>query len=208
MRSGQLMPADALTFDLEPGAMLYVPGAWVHSTEDLADSLSLNLSLQLRTWADLLMPVLRRYLVANRGWGDAVGSLLDTNGGSEDLVRQLQARLADLSKIDLADLALLESDRDESDEAPVRYRRNPTVRAWLRPGATGFQLGVEGPNDALAVWPVPDDQLAIYRWIAVADRPFGPDDLGALFSSAVSSADEIVGIVTRLHDAGFLISTD
>ena len=38
-------PAPMQRAELTPGAVLYMPGPWLHETEDLADSISLNLSL-------------------------------------------------------------------------------------------------------------------------------------------------------------------
>ncbi len=53
------MPREAREFILEPGSVLYVPRGHWHEVEALEDSLSLNISYQVVTLADLLRPTAR-----------------------------------------------------------------------------------------------------------------------------------------------------
>jgi 50S ribosomal protein L16 3-hydroxylase len=62
------MPEDALSFELKPGSMLFVPrGSW-HSTEAEGDALALNFTFTAPTWLDLFAAALRSRLALSPEW--------------------------------------------------------------------------------------------------------------------------------------------
>ena len=62
------MPEDALSFELKPGSMLFVPrGSW-HSTEAEGDALALNFTFTAPTWLDLFSAALRSRLALSPDW--------------------------------------------------------------------------------------------------------------------------------------------
>ena len=62
------MPEDALSFELKPGSMLFVPrGSW-HSTEAEGDALALNFTFTAPTWLDLFSAALRSRLALSPEW--------------------------------------------------------------------------------------------------------------------------------------------
>lgn len=62
------MPDDALSFELKPGSLLFVPrGSW-HATEAEGDALSLNFTFTAPTWIDLFSAALRSRLALSPEW--------------------------------------------------------------------------------------------------------------------------------------------
>lgn len=64
----EMMPENAVSFELNPGSFLFVPrGVW-HSTEAEGDALALNFTFTAPTWADLMLGALRSRLVLSPEW--------------------------------------------------------------------------------------------------------------------------------------------
>lgn len=62
------MPEDAVSFDLKPGSILFVPrGSW-HATEAEGDALALNFTFTAPTWIDLFSAALRSRLALSPEW--------------------------------------------------------------------------------------------------------------------------------------------
>ncbi len=62
------MADDAVSFELKPGSLLFVPrGSW-HETEAEGDALSLNFTFTAPTWIDLFTAALRSRLALSPGW--------------------------------------------------------------------------------------------------------------------------------------------
>ena len=62
------MSKDAISFELKPGSLLFVPrGSW-HSTEAEGDALSLNFTFTAPTWIDLFTATLRSRLALSPEW--------------------------------------------------------------------------------------------------------------------------------------------
>jgi hypothetical protein len=62
------MPPDAMTVDLRPGSVLFIPrGTW-HDTETLQDSVALTLSYSVQSWADALLERLGAELRREPAW--------------------------------------------------------------------------------------------------------------------------------------------
>jgi 50S ribosomal protein L16 3-hydroxylase len=62
------MPRDAEEYVLKPGSVLYVPRGHWHETEAMDESLSLNISYQVVTIADLLRPTARAHVISTRAF--------------------------------------------------------------------------------------------------------------------------------------------
>ena len=62
------MPDEALSFELRPGSLLFVPRGFWHTTEAHGDALSLNFTFTAPTWIDLFTAALRSRLVASPQW--------------------------------------------------------------------------------------------------------------------------------------------
>ena len=62
------MPKEAMSFELKPGSVLFVPrGVW-HETEAEGDALSLNFTYTAPTWIDLFTTALRGRLAQSPEW--------------------------------------------------------------------------------------------------------------------------------------------
>jgi 50S ribosomal protein L16 3-hydroxylase len=62
------MPADAMSFELVPGSVLFLPrGAW-HETHAVTDSLSLTVGLALPTTLNALVAALYSHLLPDAEW--------------------------------------------------------------------------------------------------------------------------------------------
>lgn len=92
------MPADALTFSLTPGSVLFVPRGYWHETESNEDTLALNFTFGQPTWADLMLTALRTRLLKHPQW-----RALARPERAQDLLAALAAEAAKLEPDELAD---------------------------------------------------------------------------------------------------------
>ena len=71
------MPENAISFDLRPGSLLFVPrGVW-HSTEAQGDALALNFTFSPPTWADLFLSALKGRLNSVPQWRETAFGVSD-----------------------------------------------------------------------------------------------------------------------------------
>jgi 50S ribosomal protein L16 3-hydroxylase len=83
----ETMPQKAISFDLKPGSLLFVPrGTW-HSTEAEGDALALNFTFTAPTWSDLLLGALRSRLILSPDWRET--ALVANEGKFESLISSL-----------------------------------------------------------------------------------------------------------------------
>jgi 50S ribosomal protein L16 3-hydroxylase len=71
------MPADAQSFELHAGSVLFVPRGYWHSTEASGDALSLNLTYTAPTWMDILVTALRGRLMQSPEWRETAEGVSD-----------------------------------------------------------------------------------------------------------------------------------
>lgn len=99
------MPTNATSFDLEPGACLYVPPGYWHATESHEESVSLHVHLVSMTWADAVLATLRGVLMRDEVWRRIAFGLwhLDATATPDaaTMLSELRAAVATLSVEDL-----------------------------------------------------------------------------------------------------------
>ena len=71
------MPADAKTYELKPGSLLFVPRGYWHETEAEGDALALNFTFTAPTWLDLFTAALRGRLALSPEWRKTADGLAD-----------------------------------------------------------------------------------------------------------------------------------
>lgn len=77
------LPSEQVSFDLQPGSLLFVPrGVW-HCTEAQGDALSLNFTFTAPTWADLFLSALRSRLVLSPEWRETADGFYSDEGRVE-----------------------------------------------------------------------------------------------------------------------------
>ena len=98
------MPADAETYHLRRGSVLFLPNAWWHSTVAGASGLALNFTFSQPSWADVMGEVVRRRLSLHPKWRE-----LARGAGSADpaMAAQANERLAALLETFVGDLGTL-----------------------------------------------------------------------------------------------------
>jgi ribosomal protein L16 Arg81 hydroxylase len=85
-------PKDAVTVELKPGSVFFVPrGTW-HQTLTLEDSLHVDLTLQVPTFADAVTRWLHRYLSDDARWRTP----MVTKASTAEVLEQLRVELAQL----------------------------------------------------------------------------------------------------------------
>ncbi|MEA9357621.1 cupin domain-containing protein [Bacteriovorax sp. PP10] len=84
------MPANAETYELKPGSILFVPRGYWHSTEAEGDALALNFTFTAPTWLDLFTAALRSRLAMSPDWRETA------NGVSDPDFRHLAEKKFDL----------------------------------------------------------------------------------------------------------------
>lgn len=182
------MPADAESFDLVPGSVLFVPrGTW-HSTESDGDSLALNFTFGQPTWADALLAALRPQMLKNPAWRALA------TGFSGDDSQALDAMLA-----------LLRLEADQLEGAHVVDVMNGARGYLLAPD--GFLNTDDGPlggtvghrSFTLAL----DERLRpALAWVAKQGQPFSQEDLAWAFPSL---APELLHMLKTLRSTGVLL---
>jgi len=97
---------DPLTFDLEPGDVLYKPSHAVHATRSATvPTLSLTCSIVTRTAADVLLDLLRERMAEDPTWLERLPLAHGAQGSDDDPARSRIAQaLAGLAGVTLDDL--------------------------------------------------------------------------------------------------------
>ncbi|MFC5750870.1 JmjC domain-containing protein [Actinomadura rugatobispora] len=95
------MPADAVTYDLEPGAVLHVPRGYWHETVSDQDSLSVHFIIHTPARLQAMLAILRNELMQDERWRrsarrfdapDSIDLLADDYAALRDLVSRLDPR--------------------------------------------------------------------------------------------------------------------
>lgn len=156
-------------FELQPGDVLYVPrGHWHRTEAQSEESISLSLTLVSVTWADALLPFIRRLLIQDPGWRrHALVSAQQPHA-----VAELKARLAELPQA-LSGLRAqpLLGEQSTSFARATAFRRNPlaALRTELRRGEPVVSLLVPTLADiCLTEFSVSSQLLPVVEWIASA----------------------------------------
>jgi len=89
------MPDDALTFELLPGSLLFVPRGFWHATEAQGDAVSLNFTFTAPTWIDLFTAALRSRLITAPHWRETADGVSDP-ARRDAASRRLNLILSDL----------------------------------------------------------------------------------------------------------------
>ncbi len=69
------MPADAQTFELVAGSVLFVPRGYWHQTQTDEETLALNFTFGQPSWADLMLSALRARLLKDPAWRELANGL-------------------------------------------------------------------------------------------------------------------------------------
>ncbi len=71
------MPSEALTYELTPGSILFVPRGYWHATKAQGNALALNFTFTAPTWIDLFTVALRSRLSQVPQWRETANGLTD-----------------------------------------------------------------------------------------------------------------------------------
>ncbi len=77
------MPKSALTVELKPGSLLFVPRGYWHSTEAQGEALALNFTFTAPTWIDLFTTALRSRLALSHHWRETANGVSDLHRRDE-----------------------------------------------------------------------------------------------------------------------------
>jgi Cupin superfamily protein len=104
--AGSEFVGDPLTFDLDPGDVLYKPSHAVHATRSATvPTLSLTCSIVTRTVSDVLLDLLRERMAADPIWLERLPLARGDQGSDDDLARpRIEQALAGLAGVTLAEL--------------------------------------------------------------------------------------------------------
>jgi ribosomal protein L16 Arg81 hydroxylase len=189
---------------LTPGSLLYLPGPWLHETEDLADSISLNVCFPNISWAKYLAPALTRTLERDAHWSQEASSLRE---GTPEALASARRQLDDLTRtlherLTLDPEALIQRSREASQIAPHdRFRLSPHASAHvLRPADGSTRLIIQSAWDHSALELEPE-ALALCAWIA-RQSEFAAEE--AARASGLE-LDDVATVLATLTGAGYLV---
>ncbi|MDC0749705.1 JmjC domain-containing protein [Polyangium mundeleinium] len=93
----QDIPEDALTVDMQPGSVMFLPRGYWHETDTVEDSLHWVVQAQVPIWSDVLQFILKHTpLMHELPWRSPVARAWKGTGPSADLMRELGAKLREL----------------------------------------------------------------------------------------------------------------
>jgi 50S ribosomal protein L16 3-hydroxylase len=167
------MPADAITVDMKPGSVLFLPrGTW-HATEAALNSLSLTFGFFPPTRVDVVLAALRRRLLAREAWRAPLrpaGALEAEAAGLAALLPDLVREIEALSPRDLLAAAL--------PAPPPLYIRHPGARMAIAEEAGGARVSLDVPGEDLCEIEAASETLPLFRWIAAREEPFSAEEAG------------------------------
>ncbi len=169
-----LMPADAETFDLVPGSVLFVPRGYWHQTEAEEDTLALNFTFGQPTRADQLLAALRTRLLKDPAWR-ALATGLQSEVGH--LLEQLGDQVAGLEPSEVHDAL---DPQTTWLLVPRAFLRIDEARVTASLGAGEFSLDTEP-----ALHPV-------LEWIARQRTPFSLEQAALYFPEVVDALPELL----------------
>lgn len=190
------MPANAWSFVLEPGSVLFLPRGWWHATEGVEASLSVNFVTAPLTWASLLCSALRKHLETHtewRAWADGLGSRNDERRrAAEKKGSELLTMLPEVAgRMSLGDALGTRTAKGNSPTA--RFR---PVKRLKRDGNV---LMVESEGWPVAVH-VPPAFSAFLDWLIERREPFSETDM--LRATTGLGACEARRMISVLQSAG------
>ena len=133
------MPADAETFELVAGSVLFVPRGYWHQTESNQDTLALNFTFGQPTWADVVLAALRTRLLKDPRWRELADGLCAPQraAAAQTRLTELLARLpGEVERLD-ADQIVAAVD------AQTAWLLVPRAFLRLEAGAVIASLGAE-----------------------------------------------------------------
>jgi 50S ribosomal protein L16 3-hydroxylase len=190
--------------DLTPGSMLYVPKGWLHETEDLADSISLNICFPHVTWAQYLAPALTRALERDPRWSADASGLRGMGADAQASARREAAALVKSLPecVALDPVALQPHTVDVNEIGPgSRFRRNPHATAQairLVDGGTNLLVRTAWNETFLSA---SHEVLVLCAWIT-RQADFTVE---AAAQACASPLDETVEVLAALAEAGFVV---
>lgn len=182
------LPADAETFELKPGSVLFVPRGYWHQTEAFEDTLALNFTFGQPTWADLALTTLRARLLEDPAWRELATGLVSLDPARAAVC---EAKLVEmLARLPTEVTRLTTDEVVEAMDAQTTWLLAP--RAFLRVedeavvasvGAGEFQIDAEA-----ALFP-------LLEWIGRQRTPFSLEQAALHFPAAI---DELAGLLAAL----------
>ncbi len=189
------MPADALTFELVAGSVLFVPRGYWHETESDDDTLALNFTFGQPTWADLMLTALRSRLLKDPSWRElATGLRAPDPARARRSADHLDAMLGQL-QLDVAALSQLEI--VEAMDAQSAWLLVPRAFLRVEGGTVIASLGA-GPFQIDA-----DPSLhPILEWIGRQRTPFSVEQIALHFPALVPGIPSLLHTLKSNHLLG------
>ena len=193
------MPADAMTFRVKPGGVLFIPRGYWHESDRRGESLAVTFSCTPPTWSQRVLHALQRSLESDaawRGYPVAAGGPV----GRDALVQALDALLPQLRNMvdSLQPAALLDAPlstrgfrwRDGAQPAVVAIERRRGTRHVLR--LQGDDGGIDVPFDV--------ELLPIMRWLCARAAPWSAEQARAACPSVSSGyVDALLAELAAQH---------
>lgn len=191
--------------ELTPGSFLYLPGPWAHETEDLADSISLNLCFPNVSWAQYLAPALARALERHPLWARDASNLREGSAAALDAARReaagLGRSLAETLTVDPE--ALVRRSIAPREITPhSRFRRSPYANA---------EIAIRSGGDPCVIVRSPWEETVLGLDAAVLPLCAWIGRQSELTAEAAGRAcdslepDDVAEVLATLVDAGFLV---
>jgi 50S ribosomal protein L16 3-hydroxylase len=201
-----VLPADAVTYRLTPGAALHVPRGWWHETTVQAESVSLHVHLVATSWLEVALDVLRGRLVREPSLRAGADELRDPDHRERMLVEATE--VLEMIRSTVAELA-------PHDLVPSVASDNVVLRDTALVRRAGAGLRVEC-DDAVTV--VVDEHGAhrettidvspahvdMCHAFAMSSRSHPATPAGTAVATGTVDVDQAVLLARLLLDAGFL----
>jgi len=201
------------TAEMKPGTVLFLPrGTW-HYTEAGEPSLSLSITISPPTLLDCAMEQLRWLLLQDSAWREPLYGATANGAMHENLrahTRRLLERLpqlvASLSPEDLIQAPIPVAKRLDQISEKTRFQRIPDAVLEVETNKSPQGLSVvsirlghsESSTRISARLEIPDDVLAVFRWIEGQRKPFAGSDVQAAFPRlAFGELKKILATLTR-----------
>jgi hypothetical protein len=205
------------TAEMRPGTVLFLPrGTW-HYTEASEPSLSLSLTISPPTLLDCAMEQLRWLLLQDSAWREplygatADGALQENlRAHTQRLLERLPQLVACLSPEDLIQAPIPVARRLDVINENTRFQRIPDAALEVETGKSpqglpviNIRLGHSASTDRISArLEVPDEVLAVLRWIESLRQPFAGADVQTAFPKL--SFEELKKTLVTLTRAQFI----
>ncbi len=158
------MPDDALTFELKPGSVLFVPrGTW-HETESDEDTLALNFTFGQPTWADVVLTALRTRLLKDETWR----ALFRADDREAQLARMLERLKSEVAALETEEVSDALNTQAAWLLVPRAFLRVEDGKVIASIGSGAFEIDAEPPLHPVLEWigsqrtPFSLDQVALH----------------------------------------------